>query len=273
MSESAPEKGKLVTANGVELFCQVRGSGPAVLLIPDIPGDSGILEPLAVSLSDHYQVITFDLRGHSRSKLLPQIRKTSLTEYAEDAAALLKTLKVKNVTVFGSGMAALIALELAQNSPKLLKKVILHDPLLYNVLKEGPYKDVGWDVGNLLRTTFFRQGHAAASNVILHWEYTPEVLYSAPGWLLKRMGENSEQFVMYDFQVYAVYQPDEAKIAAIKTPVVVLFSTSSYAWRRPMAAWLAERLHTSAQPFLGDHAPYIRYAPETAEALKLHIDQ
>ena len=273
MSESNQAQGKPVTANGVDFFCQVRGQGPALLMIPSICGDSGPFDVVAEKLADQYQVITYDLRAHSRSSRPDGWHKSSMAEQADDAAALLKELKVKSATVFGTGVGGLIGLELMQRYPKLLRKAILHDPLIYAALENGPYKDVSWDVGNLLRSTFFRQGHAAALNALMSWEYGMEVMTSVQGMLLMRMMSNSEIFVMIDFPAYAFYKPDEAKLAAIKTPAEVLFSTSTFPWRREMCNWLGERIHASVEPFLGEHAPYFLHPVEMADALRLHLEQ
>jgi pimeloyl-ACP methyl ester carboxylesterase len=272
MTETNQAQDKQITANGVELFCQVRGRGPALLLIPSIGGDSGEFDVLAEKLADQYQVITYDLRGHSRSNRQPDWHKTSMAEQAGDAAALLKELGIRSTTVFGSGVGGLIALELMQSYPKLVRKALLHDPLIYAALENGPYKNVSWDVGNLVRSTFVRQGHTATLTAILRWEYGAELVANINGEVMLRMLTNSETFMMVDFPAYAIYyKPDEAKLAAIKTPAKILFSTSSYPWRREMCAWLGERMHASVEPFLGEHAPYFNHPMEMADALRLHL--
>jgi pimeloyl-ACP methyl ester carboxylesterase len=271
MTETNPMQYRAVTANGVQFFCQVRGKGPALLLIPSICGDSGPFDTLAGKLSEKYQVVTYDLRGHSRSGIPVGWHKTTMAEQADDAAALLKELGIKSATVYGSGVGGLITLELMQTYPKLVRKAILHDPVVYAALETGPYTDIPGDVGTLLRSTFFRQGHAAALNAMMRWEYGMEVMVTAHGELLVRMMGNSEIYVMVDFPAYAFYKPDEAKMAAIKTPTTILFSTATYPWRRDMATWLGERMHAKVEPFLGEHAPYFIHPMEMAEALQAHL--
>ena len=271
MSETNQAQYKPVTANGINFFCQVRGNGPALLLIPSICGDSGPFDMLADKLADQFQVITYDLRGHSRTSASAEWFKTSMTEQADDAAALLKELGIKSTAVYGTGVGALIALELIQSHPKLVRKAILQDPLIYTALENGPYKNVAWDVGNLLRSTFFKQGHQAAINALMQWEYGMDSLVALPAEMVQRMMSNGEIFVMAFFPAYTFYKPDEAKLAAIKTPTTLLFSTGTLPWRREMAAWLGERLHVSPEPFLSEHAPYFRHPIETAEALRRYL--
>jgi pimeloyl-ACP methyl ester carboxylesterase len=242
-------------------------------MIPSIGGDSGPLDVVAEKLADQYKVITYDLRGHSRTSRPEGWHKTSMAEQAEDAAALLKALGIKSAAIFGTGVGGLIGLEMMQSYPKLVRKAILHDPLIYAALENGPYKEVSWDVGNLLRSTFFKQGHAAALNALMRWEYGMEVMTLTRGMLLPRIMDNSETFVMVDFPAYAFYKPDEAKLAVIKTPAEVLFSTSTPPWRREMCNWLGERIHARVEPFLGEHAPYFLHPVEMADALRLHLDK
>ena len=56
-----------VSANGADLYHEVRGSGPPVLLIMGFTGDGGHFETLADLLADEFTVITYDRRGNGRS--------------------------------------------------------------------------------------------------------------------------------------------------------------------------------------------------------------
>ena len=272
MPETKSVQTKQISANGVNFFCQVRGLGPVVLLIPGIGGDCGVFEMIARQLADEFKVVSYDRRGMSRTPPPVGWHTTSMAEQAEDAAAILKGLKIKNAAIFGTGSGGLIALELMLRYPQLVRKAILHDPLLYTVLQGGPYDRVYWDMGQVLRTTFAMQGAMAAMNAILRWEFGMEAMQTLPGELLRRIINNGEHFVMADFPSYSFYKPDEAKMAAVRTPAKVLFSTNTPPWRREIASWLGKRINASVEPFLGEHATYIVHPLETAEALRLHLE-
>jgi pimeloyl-ACP methyl ester carboxylesterase len=264
---------KPLKANGVDFFCTARGKGPALLLIPDIGGDSGPYDLMADKLIDSFQVITYDLRGHSRSSSPGGWHKTTMAEQADDAAAILKELKIKEVNVFGSGVGALIGLELAMHYPNIVRKALLHDPLIYPALEEGPYKQVSWDVGQMLRSIFFTQGHAAAFNAMMRWEYGMEALTAVHGLLIMRILKNSEVYVMVDFPAYMYYKADLAKMAEVKTPVKVLFSTGTPPWRHAMANWLGAKLNAPVAPSLSEHAPYFAHPVETADVLRTYFGE
>ena len=89
------------TVNGTELYHEVRGTGPPVLLIMGATGDGGHFDALAALLADEFTVITYDRRGNGRSRVPAGWQTTSPEEQAEDAAALLETLAVGPAAVFG----------------------------------------------------------------------------------------------------------------------------------------------------------------------------
>ena len=57
----------LISANDAEFYYQLRGSGPALLLMMGATGDGGVFYRLADLLSDEFTVVTYDRRGNGRS--------------------------------------------------------------------------------------------------------------------------------------------------------------------------------------------------------------
>jgi pimeloyl-ACP methyl ester carboxylesterase len=55
--------------DGATLFYRVRGSGPALLMLPGGDGDADTADALCNQLIDHYTVVTYDRRGLSRSTI------------------------------------------------------------------------------------------------------------------------------------------------------------------------------------------------------------
>ena len=52
-----------------QLYYEVSGNGPLLILIPGARGEGEVFRPLAHHLSAQYQVVTYDRRGFSRSSL------------------------------------------------------------------------------------------------------------------------------------------------------------------------------------------------------------
>src|SRR6185437_17032872 len=90
----------MVTVNGAELYHEVRGTGPPVLLIMGATGDGGHFDAFARVLADEFMVITYDRRGNGRSPVPAGWRTTSPEEQADDAAGLLEVLRTGPAGIF-----------------------------------------------------------------------------------------------------------------------------------------------------------------------------
>src|SRR5437588_11092573 len=54
---------------GAQLYYEVSGDGPLLILIPGAKGEGEIFRPLARPLAARYQVVTYDRRGFAQSSL------------------------------------------------------------------------------------------------------------------------------------------------------------------------------------------------------------
>ena len=61
-----------VNANGTELYYEMRGAVPPVLLIMGATGDGGHLDALADKLADEFTVISYDRRGGAIPRSAPR---------------------------------------------------------------------------------------------------------------------------------------------------------------------------------------------------------
>ena len=109
--------------NGVELYYEEHGSGPALLLIPGLGGDTrlfgGVIGPLAASC----RVIVFDPRGGGRSEKPPG--PYTIEQMADDAEGLLDVLGIERAVVVGYSMGGRIALSLALDHPGRVRRLVL----------------------------------------------------------------------------------------------------------------------------------------------------
>jgi pimeloyl-ACP methyl ester carboxylesterase len=118
-----------ISANDTRLYFELRGDGPGLLFISGATGDAGHWTGVADTLADEYTVITYDRRGNSRSLRPPGWTSTTVDEQADDAAALLRGLKLPPVIVFGTSAGARIAANLTIRHPELLRAVVFHEPV------------------------------------------------------------------------------------------------------------------------------------------------
>ena len=69
-----------IEVNGIRIYYEKRGRGPAVLFVSGATGDAGHWTTVADILADAYTVITYDRRGNSRSPRPPGWTSTTIGE-------------------------------------------------------------------------------------------------------------------------------------------------------------------------------------------------
>src|SRR5215470_11234921 len=124
-------KGKQMSTLNVpsaQLYYEVSGSGPLLLLIPGASGTGESFRPLASHLVSYYQVVTYDRRGFSRSSLAgPQDDEHRIVTDADDVRRLIEHMTNQPVIVFGSSSGAIVALEVISSSPEQVQIVVAHE--------------------------------------------------------------------------------------------------------------------------------------------------
>lgn len=132
---------------GARIHYEVRGSGPALLLIPGSNGDAGFFDAMADRLADRHMVISYDRRGFSRS---PAHEEPSgwIETHVEDVRHLIDAVAGKPVRVFATSAGAVIGLALISRHPQQVSRLVAHEPPLLEVLPDAPrwrafFADVG----------------------------------------------------------------------------------------------------------------------------------
>jgi 3-oxoadipate enol-lactonase len=116
-----PMKTGLAKVNGTELYYEVRGKGPPVVLI----SGGGILDKRCwddqfETFSKKYQVIRYDIRGIGKSG-----RPREAFSHSHDLYALLKFLKIARAHVVGLSVGGAIAIDFALDHPEMVDKLVL----------------------------------------------------------------------------------------------------------------------------------------------------
>lgn len=110
--------------NGIRMHYEVAGQGDPVLLVSGLSAPAAHWALQVKALAAHHRVITFDNRGVGESDLPPEPVYTT-GQLADDAAALLRHLKVSRAHVLGASMGGTVAQELALRHPKLVRSLVL----------------------------------------------------------------------------------------------------------------------------------------------------
>jgi acetyltransferase/esterase len=128
-SKKEEKQMKILKVPGAQLSYEVTGIGPLLILIPGAAGTGEVFRPLAHVLISHYQVVTYDRRGFSRSSLDgPQDYEHRLSTDADDVRRLIEHLTNQPATVFGNSSGALVALSVISHAPELVQTVVAHEP-------------------------------------------------------------------------------------------------------------------------------------------------
>lgn len=179
-----------LTCPGAQLYYEVSGSGPLLMLIPGASGTGESFRPLASYLISLYQVVIYERRGFSRSVLNgPQNYEHRLKTDADDVRRLLEHLTDQPATVFGSSSGAIVALEVISNHPEQVKTLVAHEPPVVKLLPDAARWLAFFDgVYNTYRT----DGIPKAMQ-----QFASTVLGSADHQQVERaMGEHTNEYAM-----------------------------------------------------------------------------
>src|SRR6202521_1083065 len=129
MKSTVPMTAERLAAPGANLYYEVRGSGPVLLMMPGGPADAGVFRRIAEALASDYTVVTYDPRGLSHSTLDAPVRDERIVEiFADDVHRLLTATAKEPAYVFGSSGGAVIGLELATRHPEQVRTLVSHEP-------------------------------------------------------------------------------------------------------------------------------------------------
>lgn len=275
-----------VPVPGARLHCEVTGSGPVLLLIAGAAGDASTLAPLAARLSSAYQVLTYDMRGLSRSVLDGPAEDTPIELLADDAHRILTALGSEPVHVFGTSGGGLVALELTARHPDLVRTLIAHEPAATALL---PHPQQWLDFLDELAELYRQHGAGVAMGRFLDGiEAVPGPGTSRLGQpslppaedaidqmsprtraLLRRAQANMEQFFAHHIHQAARYRPDIEALGRAAGRIVIGVGQASVGQAAYQAALeVAQRLGLGVVEFPGDHMGYATKPAEFAAAVE-----
>lgn len=127
-----------LTTPDAEIHYEVRGSGPPLLLVNGGDGDAAMYGPLAGHLAEDFTVITYDLRGNSRSRLTSPPREQRIEEHGQDALLLLDAVAAgEPAYVFGTSYGGMIGMALLARHPGRVRALVAHEPFVIDLLPDA----------------------------------------------------------------------------------------------------------------------------------------
>jgi 3-oxoadipate enol-lactonase len=128
---------KVVTSEDAQLRCEhsPRPGAPALLLLNPLGTSLEIWDGPCAALSEHYEVIRYDVRGHGESTTGS---KTELTmeQLARDALAVLDACGIARAHLCGLSIGGMTAMQIATLSPDRVLKIALCSTSAYMPSRE-----------------------------------------------------------------------------------------------------------------------------------------
>jgi 3-oxoadipate enol-lactonase len=112
-----------LTIGVTRMAYQVRGRGPALLLLHGAEANRHSFDALTRHLSDHFTVIAYDQRDCGETQAPDE--PATLADLADDAHALVCELGFSQVHVFGSSFGGRVAQALSARYPEQVDRLVL----------------------------------------------------------------------------------------------------------------------------------------------------
>ncbi len=131
-----PNSGR-VAVNGVELYYEVHGQGPPLVMLHGGVNPSDMFGAPLAEMAKTHQVYAVHLRGHGLSTDADE--PWSCEQMADDVAAMLDELEIEKIDVMGWSLGGGVAFQLAIRHPERVGKLIV---ISMNVRNDGNFPEI-----------------------------------------------------------------------------------------------------------------------------------
>lgn len=197
-----PESKGYARVNGVELYYEVHGDGPPLIMLHGGVTPSEMFGAPLTEMARTHKVVAAHFQGHGLSR--DSGRPWSFEGFADDVAALMAHLGVRKASVMGYSSGGLVALQMAIRHPELVDKLVVISAAFRS---DGYYPEV---------RKAFAQMPSAAPMIAADVSKSPLAsLYPSVNWetVFRKTGELASR--SYDWS---------ASVADIKAPTLLVFA-------------------------------------------------
>src|SRR4051794_10696646 len=266
-----------VASEGDELCYEVRGAGPALLMIAGAGGDAERYRLVAALLADEYRVITYDRRATARSTMNhPQ--NFEVGQQSRDALAVLHAAGETSAFVVGNSSGGVIALDLVAHHPHAVRGAVVHEAPLARL---HPAARKWQRFFARVYLTSFRLGSPVAALRFLYGAQLPVRQLLKASKQGRRRGSAAQstispmaatdQLIRQELLPFTNYLPDLDLIGRTGVPVVPAAGRESLhreRWYAATSRVLSDRLGCALVEFPGHHSSYLDRPDEWAPVLR-----
>ena len=197
-----PESKGFASVNGVELYYEVHGDGPPLVMLHGGVTPSEMFGAPLAEMARTHKVVALHYQGHGLSR--DGSRPWSFEAFADDVAALMGQLGIGKASVMGYSSGGDVALQVAIRHPRLVDKLVV---IASAFRSDGFYPEV---------LEAFAQMPSAAPAIAAEVSKSPLAsLYPSVNWetVFRKTGELANR--RYDWS---------ASVAGIKAPTLLIFA-------------------------------------------------
>jgi 3-oxoadipate enol-lactonase len=256
--------------NGIDLFYEVEGEGPPLLLIAGLGANSAAFAQAKPAFVKDHTVITFDNRGVGRSAV--PAGPYTIDQMGDDAAALVQHLKLGPVAAVGWSLGgSVLQSMLIRHGDVLSHAVLLSAFPSYTELQHG------W-LDCLLN---LRQSNVPATAQVMFgmaWGMTPRMLsdHAALAAMANLMSgaPYPTSFEGFAAQAHGLRRYDSRPdLPGVKTPTLVLVGAEDVLTPVDQSIEMAKLIPNAALKVLprGGHAMLAEYPQDTIAAIRAYL--
>src|SRR5580765_5029962 len=116
-----------INRDGVDIYYEVHGSGPPLLLTHGYSSTSAMWQGQIEAFSKHHKLVLWDMRGHGQSDYPDDPRAYSEALTVADMAALLDEVGAKTAIVGGLSLGGYMSLGFYRNHPERVCALLIID--------------------------------------------------------------------------------------------------------------------------------------------------
>jgi pimeloyl-ACP methyl ester carboxylesterase len=258
----------MATANidGVNLFYEVEGEGPPLLLIAGLGANSSAWVTVKPLLTSRFTCITFDNRGVGRSDAPPG--PYTIDQMADDTAGLIRHLNMGPVAAVGWSLGGSVLQGLLIRNGDLVSKAVLLSAFpSYTELQHG------W-LDCLIALRRSDVPPAAQAMFGMAWGFTPKMLCDHDLLVAAAKAGAAAPYQTtlagFEAQAHGLRRYDSRPLLpTVKTPTLVLVGAEDTLTPPCQSVEMAELIPSARLQILprGNHGMVIEYTPETVTAI------